>query len=40
MKVLPILIIYAIVLGIAAVAVKELNQCTVELQKHKEHSHE
>jgi hypothetical protein len=36
----PVLIVYAIILAIAAIAVKQLNKCTVELRNHKEQNHE
>jgi len=40
MKFTPVLIVYAILLFITAIAVKELNKCTVELRQHKEQNHE
>jgi len=40
MRFTPVLIVYLIVLTIAAIAVKELNRCTVELRQHKEENHE
>jgi len=40
MRFTPVLIVYLIVLAIAAIAVRELNRCTVELKNHKERAHE
>lgn len=41
MRFTPVLIVYCIIMFIAAVAVRELNKCTTELRKHKqEQSHE
>lgn len=35
MRFTPILIVYLVILMITAVAVKQLNKCTVELEKYK-----
>ena len=35
MRFTPVIIVYMIVLMIAAIAVKQLNKCTVELQGYK-----
>ncbi len=40
MRFTPLILAYLVVLMIAAIAVRELNQCTVELRQHKEHKHE